>query len=73
LLSVGFDVNTRDEEQWTAVHIAASRSLYDIVKEIIDRHPDLSAITTTGDTALGLVIHAGADSSLVGLLQHKPI
>jgi ankyrin repeat protein len=46
------------------VHIAASWGLHDIVKEIVKKHPNLSAVTTTGNTALDLALRAGANSSL---------
>jgi ankyrin repeat protein len=69
LLGAGIDVNARDEEQWTAVHIAASWNLHDVVKAILEKQPDLSAVTVTDDTALDLAVRAEADSPLVKLLQ----
>ena len=53
LLRVGVDINAKDHEECTPLHIAASWSLYDITGELASfrRHArDRFALTTTGES-----------------------
>lgn len=71
LLSARVDVNAKDDEQWTAMHVAASWNLYDVAVEIAKECPDLSAVTTTGHSSLDLAVDAGASDTMVSLLQNS--
>lgn len=70
LLRAGVDVNARDDEQWTAMHVAASWDLCDIAVELAQEGPDLSAVTDTGCSALDLAVCTGASDTMIALLQN---
>lgn len=69
LLRAGADINAKDHEQWTAVHVVASWGSGDIMVDLIKEQPDLSVVTNTGHSALDLAIDAGADDIMVALLR----
>jgi ankyrin repeat protein len=70
LLRAGIDINAKDHEKWTAVHVAASWGLNDIVLDLVKEHPDLSAITNSGHTAFDLAINSGSHEFMVAFLEN---
>jgi len=57
LARAGVDINSKDHEGWTPLHVAASWSLYDITAELaVFGGPALDwfAVTTTGDSVYDL-------------------
>ena len=54
LLACGVDVNARDDEGWSAWHVAASWRSYNLLREILRTHDtsvELDAKTNDGATA----------------------
>jgi ankyrin repeat protein len=54
LLATGIDINARDDEGWSAWHVAASWKSYDILREIMRTHGtcvELDALTNDGASA----------------------
>jgi ankyrin repeat protein len=43
LLEKGIDINTRDSQGWTALHLAAERGQHEVVKLLLDRGADVYA------------------------------
>lgn len=73
LLRAGVDINAKDHEQWTAMHIGASWNLYDVVMELVQfggQALDCEAVTNLGQSALDLAVGVGADGTLINLLQN---
>lgn len=70
LLRAGIDVNAKDHEEWTAVHVATSWGLYDIVLDLVKERPDLGAITSSGHTVFDLAINSGSHDFMVAFSEY---
>ncbi|KAJ5737756.1 uncharacterized protein N7483_002881 [Penicillium malachiteum] len=71
LLRSRVKVNTQyDDHQVTALHLAASRSLYNVVGSIIKMGADLKALDKDGDPPLQWAVHRGDPKMCEILLSH---
>jgi ankyrin repeat protein len=69
LLEAGVDVNARDHEGWTPLHVAASLNLYDVSKALFDFGScvvDWGATTHKDETAVDL----SSNPHFFGLMQN---
>jgi ankyrin repeat protein len=74
LLESSVDINAVDGEGWTALHIAASWGLHDVIMRFDQLRGHVlnwNALTNNGESALGLALAAGADAGLLDLLQRR--
>ncbi len=74
LLRHGVDVNAVDHEGWTALHVAASWNLLDMVAELArmgGTQFNWDAITTDGQTALDLCRGGACDEQVEAFLMSK--
>ena len=72
LLQANVDVNATDHESWTALHIAASWNLFDVIRSLLEirrNELDFQLLTNEGKSALDLAVDVGADEQLIHLLQ----
>lgn len=76
LLRAGVDVNDVDHEGWTALHVAASWNLYDVILELVKFGAptlDWDALTDDNQSALELSLGAGPNEKVQQLLQTHTI
>lgn len=55
LISQGADVNRKDNEGWTPLHVTASCDLLSIASFLIESGADLGSINSDGDLPIDLV------------------
>ncbi len=69
LLDAHADINKKDDNGWTAVHLAAVSDLSSLVRLIVERGADLHALNEDDDTAFHLAFMRGKINSVRSLLE----
>lgn len=55
LIAQGADVNKKDNEGWTPLHVTASCDILSIARYLIENGADLASINSDGDLPIDLV------------------
>ncbi|XP_057670356.1 transient receptor potential cation channel protein painless-like [Diorhabda carinulata] len=68
LIDLGADIRFSDENQWEALHFAAKRTNYSVLKVVIDnlkaRHFDINDVLAQSSNALHILIRYGESQSI---------
>lgn len=72
LIDSGADVNAKDEEGWTPLHLAATHDSAEVVRELLDAGADIDAVNSKGETPLRVAVSATwGDPNTLQLLRDR--